>query len=66
VQREIKDTSILTWGKERSKLGPCQGKQDGREVRTLGGVGSAISGDDNDIGELNGETGGDNGVGWDK
>ena len=45
-------------------MGPCQGKQDGMEVRTHGGVGGAISGDDNDIGELNGEIGGDDGAVW--
>ena len=64
MQREIKETSNLTWGKERSKLGPCQGKQDSMEVeKHLEASVAAISGDDNGIGELDGETGGDDGVG---
>jgi len=54
----------LARGKERSKLGPCQGKRDGTEVGIHGGVGGAVSGDDDGIGGPNGNAGGDDGVGW--
>jgi hypothetical protein len=53
----------LTWGQEKSKLGPCQDKQDGTEVGIQGCVESKVSGDDYGIGEPDGETGGDDGVG---
>ena len=58
----------MTGGKERSKLGPCQDKRDGTEVGIHGGVGGAVFGDDDVIGEPDGETGGDDGEldGWDK
>ena len=46
-----------------SKLGPCQGKRDGTEVGMYGGVGGAVSGDDDVLGGPDGETGGDDGVG---
>ena len=49
---------------DRSKLGPCQCKRDGTEVGMYGGVGGAVSGDDDGIGEPDGETGGDDRVGW--
>ena len=45
-------------------MGPCQDKRDGTEVGINGGVGGAVSGDDGVIGEPDGETGGDNGVGY--
>ena len=45
-------------------MGPCQDKRDGTEVGIHGGVGGAVSGDDDGIGEPDGETGGDDGVGW--
>ena len=51
----------MTWGKERNKLGPCQDKREGTEVGIHGG---AVSGGDNVLGEPDGETGGDDGVGW--
>ena len=51
-------------GKERSKLGPCQDKRDGTEVGMHRGAGGAVSGDDDGIGKSDGETGGDDGVGW--
>ena len=58
----------MTGGKERSKLGPCQDKRDGTEVGIQGGVGGAVLGDDDVIGEPDGETGGDDREldGWDK
>jgi hypothetical protein len=54
----------LTWGRERSKLGPCQGNRGGTEVGMHGGVGGAVSGDDDGIAEPDGETGGDYGGRW--
>ena len=36
----------------------------GAEVGIFGGVGGVVSGDDNIIGEPDGETGGDDGVGF--
>jgi len=53
----------LTWGNEGNKLGPCQDKRDGAEVRIHRGVGGAVSGDDDILGEPHGETGGGDGVG---
>ena len=38
-------------GKERSKLGPSKDNQDGTEVGMHGGVGSAVSEDDDVLGE---------------
>jgi len=77
VQREIKKNKWgdvgakrnkknikLDRGKERNKLGPCQDKREGTEVGIHGGVGGPVSGDDDVIGEPDGETGGDDGVGW--
>jgi hypothetical protein len=52
------------WGKERSKLGPSKDKRDGTEVGMHGDVSGAVSRDDDILGEPNGETGGDDGVGW--
>ena len=49
---------------ERSKFGPCQGKRDDTEVGMHGGVGGAVSEDDDGISEPDGETGGDGTVGW--
>ena len=54
----------MTWGKERGKFGPCQGKRDGTEVVIHGGVGVTVSRDDDVLGEPDGETTGDGGVGW--
>ena len=55
----------MTLGKERNKLGPCQDKREGTEVGIHRGVGGAvILGDDNSIGEPDGETGRDDGVRW--
>jgi len=54
----------LAWGKKRSKLGPYQYKRDGTEVGIHGGIGGAVSGDDDDIGEPDSESGRDDGVGW--
>jgi hypothetical protein len=51
------------WGKERSKLGPCQDKRDSADVEIHKGVGGTVARDDDVIGEPNGETGGDDGVG---
>jgi hypothetical protein len=45
-------------------LGPCQDKRDGTEVGMHRGAGGAVSGDDDGIGKSDGETGGDDGVGW--
>ena len=45
-------------------MGPCQDKREGSEVGIHGGVGGAVSGDDDGIGEADGETGEDGGVGW--
>jgi hypothetical protein len=42
----------------------CQNKQEGAEVGIHRGVGSAVSGDDDVLGGPDGETGGDDGVGW--
>ena len=39
-------TYNLTWGKGRSKLGSCQDKREGADVRIHGGVGGAFSGED--------------------
>jgi hypothetical protein len=55
----------LTWGKERSKFWPFQVKRNGAEVGRHGGVGGAVSGDDDVIGEPDVETEGDDGVGLD-
>ena len=54
----------MTGGKERNKLGSCQDKRKGTEVGIHGGVSGAVSADDDGIGEADGETGGDDGVGW--
>ena len=54
----------MTWGMDRSKLGPCQCKRDGTEVWMRGGVGGAVSGDDDGIGDSDRENGGDDGIGW--
>ena len=54
----------MTWGKERSKLRPYQGKQEGAEVGIHVCVGGVVSGDDDGIDEPDGETGGDDAVGW--
>ena len=54
----------MTWGWERGKFWPCQGKRDGTKVGMHGGVGDAVSGDDNGIGEPDDETGGNDEVGW--
>ena len=43
----------------------CQDKRDGAEVGIHRGVGGAVSGDDDVIGEPDCETGGDDGVRWD-
>jgi len=45
-------------------LGPCKDRRNGAEVGIHRGVGSAVSGDDDVLGEPDGETGGDDGVGW--
>ena len=37
--------------------------RDGEEIGIHGGIGRAVSGDDDGINELDGETGGDDGVG---
>jgi hypothetical protein len=47
-------------GNEKSKLGPRQARR--HRSKDVRGVGSAFSGDDDIIGEPNGETGGDNRV----
>ena len=47
-------------------LGSCLDKRGGVEVGKRGGVSGTVSGDDDVIGEPDGETGGDDGVGWDK
>ena len=44
-------------------MGLCQGKRDLAEVGIYGGFGGAVSGDDDVLGEPDGETGGDDGVG---
>ena len=44
-------------------MGPWQNKRNGAEVVINGGVGGAVSGDDDGIGEPDGGTGGDDGVG---
>ena len=54
----------MTGGKERNKLGPCQDKREGAEVGIHGGVGGSVSGDDDALGEPDGETRGDDGVGY--
>ena len=46
------------------KLRPCQGKQDDTKFGMHGGVGGAVSRDDSALAEWDGETGGDDGVGW--
>jgi hypothetical protein len=51
------------WGKERGKLGPCQGKRDGMEIEIHGTVVGAVSEDDDILGEPDDETVGDDGVG---
>jgi hypothetical protein len=51
-------------GKERSKLRPYQDKRDGPEVGIHGCVDGVASWDDDVLGEPDGETGGDDGVGW--
>ncbi len=56
----------LDMGKERNKLGSYRDKRGGAEVGIHGGVSGTVSGDDDVIGEPDGETGGDDGVGWDK
>jgi hypothetical protein len=56
----------LTWGEERNKLGSCRGKRGGGEVEIHGGISGTVSSDDDGVGEPDGETGGDDGVGWDK
>ncbi len=43
---------------------PYRDKRDGAEVGVHRGVVSAVSGDDDGIGELDDETVGDDGVGW--
>jgi hypothetical protein len=45
-------------------LGTCQDKRDGTEVGIHGGAGGAVSRDDDGLGELDLETGEDDGVGW--
>ena len=45
-------------------MGPCRDKRDGTEVGMHRGVGGAVSGDDDGIGKSDGESGGDDGVGW--
>ena len=54
----------MTWGKRKSKFSPCQDNRGGTEVGIHGDVGGAISGDDDGIGEPDGEAGGDDGTGW--
>ena len=56
----------MTWGEERGKSRdmPRQVRLGGgTEVGIHGGVRGAVSGDDDVIGEPDGETGGDDGVG---
>ena len=62
MQREIK----FDMGKERNKLGSCRDKRGDAKVGIHGGVSGTVSGDDDVIAEPDGETGGDDGVGWDK
>jgi hypothetical protein len=57
VQREIKGDIKLEWAEEGDKLGPCQDKRDGTEVGIHGGVGGAVSGDDDGIGVNGSESG---------
>ena len=45
-------------------MGPCQGMRDGEEVGIHRGVGGAVTGDDDLIGEPDGETGGEGAVLW--
>ena len=45
-------------------MGPCRDERDGTEVRIHGGVVGSVSGDDDSVAEPDGETGGDDGVGW--
>ena len=45
-------------------MGPCQDKRGSAEVGMHGGVGGAVSGDDDLIDEPDGEKGGNDGVGW--
>jgi hypothetical protein len=47
----------------RGKLVPCKGKRVGSEVGMYESIGGAVSGDDDGIGEPDGKTGGDDGVG---
>ena len=42
---------------------PCKGKRAGSEVGMHGSIGGAVSGDDDVIGEPDGKTGRDDGVG---
>ena len=53
----------MTEGKERSKLRPSKDKQNGTEVWVHRGFIGAVSEDDDVLGEPDGETGGDEGVG---
>ena len=48
----------------RGKLGPYQDKRDGTEVWVQVFVRGAVSEDDDVLGESDGKTGGDDGVGW--
>ena len=45
-------------------MGSCQDERDGAEVGILDGSGGPVSGEDDVIGEPDGETRGDDGVGW--
>ena len=49
---------------KNSKLGLCQDKRDDTEVGIHGGVGGAVSGNDDVIGESDDETGEYDGVRW--
>jgi hypothetical protein len=51
-------------GKERSRLRPYQDNQDGAEVWVHRGVDGTVFEDDDVLGKPNGETRGDDGVGW--
>ena len=44
-------------------MGPCRDKRDGAEVAIHGGVGGAVSGDDDATGEPDAGTGGEDGFG---
>ncbi len=45
-------------------MGPSKDKRDVTELGIHGGIGGAVFGCDDGIGKLDGETGGDDGVGW--